>query len=629
MYFSIIVLGGLSMPAKRSTLLLSLVFIFLVAIVPKPAAAVTRVVEPNKALCPSDSVNFPCYQTLAEAITAALSGDAIEILPGTYTGNFIITQNITSIYGNETATTFISGGGSGTALSIESVTGNIAIKNLSFVNAATGILAQNSPSVTITNNIFDVGPSNTAIQLTSSPNAIINNNSFNQSANGIISDSPTVNIVNDIFSTQLTTAISSNVAITEILNNLFFNCNSIGPTTISFDSSDTVNYKGNLKTEDPLFVNVALPGVTQRDFHLQAGSPCIGTGNTSVGLNSVDSTSADMGAYGGPGADTIPFQVQGVNEVTTGTTIDLSWTANNAYTVAGYRVYYGNSSGVYDGTVAAEGPSPITVPTGTAATTFTLSGLSSATTPSTPTKLNSTPVNGGLVLTWTAASGATGYKIYWGLTSTPTNSVLTNSVTPSYTLSGLTNGLNYYVYVSAISQAIYYIAVTAIDNAGSALYSPGVAHESDYSAEVTGGSGAVAESPLSNVKIDFPEALVAYPNLPNTSRGCFIATAAYGYYSAPQVQVLRNFRNRFLQTNELGNAFVAWYYAHGPAAAAWLNEHPQYKPLVRAALLPAIGMALFMTQTSQALKIVLLMIMLCFLIYALYRQRLSRSGGLR
>ena len=611
------------MPTKRATLLLSLVFLFLVAIVPKPAAAVTRVVTTNTALCPSDAVNFPCYTSLTVAITDALSGDAIQLYSGTYTGNFVINQNITSIYGNETATTFISGGGSGAALTISSVTGNIIIKNLSFVNATTGILAQNSPSVTINNDIFDVGPSNTAIQLTSSANASIYNNAFYDIDYGIVSDQTEEDIKNNIFSTVLNTALPANADITLILNNLFFNCNSIGPTTISFDPSDTVNYKGNLENEDPLFVNVALG-----DFHLQAGSPCIGTGSTQAGSNSVDGTTTDMGSYGGTNADTIPFQVQGVSAVTSGTTIDLNWTANNAYTVAGYRVYYGSSSGVYDGTVATQGPSPITVPTGTAATTFTLTGLSSAITPSTPTLLSTAPVNGGLVLTWTAASGATGYNVYYGLTSTPTASVSAGPVT-SYTLSGLVNDQTYYVYVTAVSQSIFYLAVTAIDNAGSASYSPGVAHESDYSAEVTGGSGAVMESPLSNALHDFPEALVAYPNLSNTSRGCFIATAAYGYYSAPQVQALRNFRDRFLQTNELGNAFVAWYYAHGPAAAAWLNEHPQYKPLVRAALLPAIGMALFMTQTSSALKIVLITFMLCFIIYALYRQRLSRSGGLR
>jgi hypothetical protein len=616
------------MSVKRSIFSLALVLVFLVAMVSKSSASVTRVVVMNKAQCPSDTVNFPCYTNLSDAINAAFSGEAIVVQPGTYTGNFIIDKNISSISGTEVGTTFISGGGSGTALTIGSVSGNIAIKRLSFVNASTGILAQNSPSVTIANCIFEVGPSNTAIQLVSSSNAVIYNNVFYQDLNGIVSDGTLVNIKNNIFSSQLATAMSSNIDITNILNNLFINCNSIGPATISFDPGDIANYKGNLRDQDPRFVNIASADPTQRDFHLEAGSPCIDTGSTSVGVDSVDNTLPDMGVYGGPDADTIPFRVSGVSATTSATTIDLSWAANNAYTVAGYRIYYGSASGVYNGTGATEGASPITVPTGTAATTFSLSGLSSAVTPSTPTLLSVSPINEGLVLTWTAASGATGYKIYFGLTSTPSTSIAVSNVN-SYTLSGLTNGQTYYVSVSAISQAIYFIAVTAIDKAGSASYSPGVSHESDYSSEVTAGSGEAQESPLSNMLSDFPEALVPYPNLPETHQGCFIATAAYGYYSAPQVQALRNFRDRFLLTNGIGKAFVEWYYTYGPSAATWLNEHPQYKPLIRAALLPAIGLALFMTQTTLALRLALMSIMLCMTLYALYRKRLSRSGGPR
>jgi hypothetical protein len=630
-YFFSIVHGGLNMPAKRTALFLASVFALLAAIVPKPSAALTRTVVSNTAQCPSDTVNFPCYTSLTDAINAVLSGEAIVIGPGTYTGNFVINQNISSIAGRETGATFISGGGSGAALTIKGVAGNISIKRLSFVNAATGILVQNSPSVTITSNIFQVGSSSTAIQLMSSSNAIISNNSFFQNQNGILSDAPIVNIKNNIFSSQLTTAMSAAIDITNILNNLFFNCNSIGPTTISFDPSDIVNYKGNLELQDPRFVTVVPADATQRDFHLLAGSPCINTGSTSVGVDSVDNSLPDMGTYGGPDADTIPFRVSGVSAVNSATTIDLSWAPNNAYTVAGYRVYYGSSPGVYTGTGATEGASPITVPTGTAVTTFNLSGLASAVTPSAPTLLPLSPVNEGLIVTWTAVPGATGYIIHYGLTTTPTNSVSVGGATTSYTLSGLTNGKDhiYNVYVSAVSQAIYYIAVTAIDNAGEASGVPGSAHESDYSSEITAGSGDVKESPLSNMESDFPEALVAYPNLPNTRQGCFIATAAYGYYSAPQVQALRNFRDRFLLTSGPGRAFVEWYYTHGPAAATWLNEHPQFKPLIRAALLPIIGMALFMTQTSQALKLALMMLLLCILLYAFYRQRLSRAGGLR
>jgi hypothetical protein len=471
------------MKSRRSSLITAAMFLLLSAITPKAAVAVTRVVVTDTAECPSDTVNSPCYTSLSEAITNAnLSGDAIEIHPGVYTGNFTINKNITSIRGTETARTFLSAGGSGAALTITNVTNSISVKRLSFINAATGIMAQNSPSLAITNNVFEVGPNNTAIQLNISPNAVISNNSFYQNSNGILSDTSNVNIKNNIFSSQLTTAIGSNVDVLGILHNIFFN-SVIGPTAISFDPADTINYKGNLRDQDPKFVTVSSADTVQRDFHLVAGSPCIDTGDTSVGTDSVDLTTADMGAYGGPDSDTIPFPVSGVAASTpSATTISISWNPNNGYAVTGYKVYYGTSSKLYDGTGAAEGNSPITLTTGTAATSFTLSGLATAVTPSTPTLISSSPLNEGFVLNWSAAQGATSYKIYYGTTSPPTTSINVGTRT-SYTLSGLTNGQTYYVGVSAVAENTYYVAVTAFDSIGSASGSPGISHESAYSQE--------------------------------------------------------------------------------------------------------------------------------------------------
>ncbi|MBR9676609.1 hypothetical protein GOV04_00520 [Candidatus Woesearchaeota archaeon] len=69
--------------------------------------------------------------------------------------------------------------------------------------------------------------------------------------------------------------------------------------------------------------------------------------------------------------------------------------------------------------------------------------------------------------------------------------------------------------------------------------------------------------------------------------GCFIATAAYsdvGGYNAPEVKTLRRFRDEVLLESEIGQVFVDFYYEHGPKAAKWLNEHPQFKPAVRKTL---------------------------------------------
>jgi hypothetical protein len=76
--------------------------------------------------------------------------------------------------------------------------------------------------------------------------------------------------------------------------------------------------------------------------------------------------------------------------------------------------------------------------------------------------------------------------------------------------------------------------------------------------------------------------------------GCFIATAAFGSPLAGQVETLRQFRDRYLLTNDLGSKFVAWYYRNGPAAASYIEDKPLAKAAVRAALYPLIGFSLLL-----------------------------------
>jgi len=71
--------------------------------------------------------------------------------------------------------------------------------------------------------------------------------------------------------------------------------------------------------------------------------------------------------------------------------------------------------------------------------------------------------------------------------------------------------------------------------------------------------------------------------------GCFIATAAYGSYLHPQVQILRDFRDHFLLTNAPGRAFVAFYYRTSPPLADFISRHELLRGVVRAALTPVIA----------------------------------------
>ena len=72
---------------------------------------------------------------------------------------------------------------------------------------------------------------------------------------------------------------------------------------------------------------------------------------------------------------------------------------------------------------------------------------------------------------------------------------------------------------------------------------------------------------------------------------CFIATAAYGAYSADEVLRLRVFRDRFLEPNSLGHWLVRAYYRVSPPIARQVAEHAVLRAVVRALLAPAVGFA--------------------------------------
>jgi len=71
--------------------------------------------------------------------------------------------------------------------------------------------------------------------------------------------------------------------------------------------------------------------------------------------------------------------------------------------------------------------------------------------------------------------------------------------------------------------------------------------------------------------------------------GCFIATAAYGSSLEPRVQILREFRDRFLQPSNLGRGFIAAYTRYSPPVAQVIEQSEFLKVMVRVGLHPVVA----------------------------------------
>ena len=74
--------------------------------------------------------------------------------------------------------------------------------------------------------------------------------------------------------------------------------------------------------------------------------------------------------------------------------------------------------------------------------------------------------------------------------------------------------------------------------------------------------------------------------------GCLIATAAFGSEMAPQVQLLREFRDGKVMTTQTGTTFMTefnqFYYSFSPAIADYERENPAFKEAVKITLTPLL-----------------------------------------
>jgi len=86
---------------------------------------------------------------------------------------------------------------------------------------------------------------------------------------------------------------------------------------------------------------------------------------------------------------------------------------------------------------------------------------------------------------------------------------------------------------------------------------------------------------------------------------CIIATVTFGSEMSPQVQFLRNFRDRLVLSTRAGSAFMntfnTWYYSFSPRVADYIASHDTTRAPVRVALYPLIGILQLSAITYSAL----------------------------
>lgn len=542
------------------------------------------------------------FATIQAAIDAAEPNDIVVVEPGTYEENLSLRSGI-DVSGLETARTLLAPADD--TLPTVEIAGVIGARfsNFTLVDSSLGVSVAASTGIEVANVVFDrVADRGFAADALTSVRVV--NNVFYRNDTALVRGAAGIEVVNNIFALNVT-AIVTTLPLVDPFANIRANC-FFANEDLTTNGVDFGVGAGAI-VGDPLFVDPAV-----RDFHLREDSVCIDVGR---GTDLIDATLADAGVYGGPFADPNPFPVAQPDLSVTDAeppAIIVEWSPNLDYRVTNtlnpgsYRVYYKRGGApesdvpsAYDGTSAGGGtqPSPIDVAGDT--TEYTLEDLDlEAEAPLAPRIRSAERLDEAVAVSWDAVEQSSGYRVYYGTSDTSENHIDVGDVT-RYVVQGLVNGTAYYIAVSALNQPRYTVAVSAVDNTQSQ-------NESALSPSATVALGEPAESPLSQTLTATPVQIVPYPDLPNGST-C-LATSAFGGGSGPEVLALREFRDRYLNTNAPGRRLVRSYYALSVPAVRFVEAHTYLKPAVRAALWPFVIVALAMLEGSAASKAALLVL---------------------
>ena len=148
----------------------------------------------------------------------------------------------------------------------------------------------------------------------------------------------------------------------------------------------------------------------------------------------------------------------------------------------------------------------------------------------------------------------------------------------------------------------------------------------------TGWTGSVISSgnPIT-VTMDSDKSMTAnFRSIPEEKgKGlCFLATAAYGTSLHPRLDILREFRDKYLMSNKLCRELVSLYYKYSPPIANIIAEHKILKIFVRIYILPLVALGYSMIHlgpTFTAIMLVFILVLPIFLILCYRRKSIKNK----
>ncbi|UCE08206.1 MAG: right-handed parallel beta-helix repeat-containing protein, partial [bacterium] len=216
--------------------------------------------------------------------------------------------------------------GGGDCLEIKN-SSDLLIQNNRFVSKTVGAyaLSGDHSQVTIRGNRFELGSAVVGVRIMNSSEGFIQNNvieSVVQGGRGIEIQEASANIINNTIVTMDAGIRLLNNSSVSVMNNIIVGAkidNGIysqgGEAVNSYNNvwNHRFNYNGLSAGIGDISANPLFADSVHRDFHLSSESPCIDAGNPDPAHNDHNGSRNDMGAFGGPLADTSGFLGRQIN----------------------------------------------------------------------------------------------------------------------------------------------------------------------------------------------------------------------------------------------------------------------------------------------------------------------------